>query len=102
MRLLIKRFPDLAKDVFDKCVTTNMHRQVPGQPDLPRSHDHRAKSVSADSPNLKIIMDYEFVDDTYSILTEVEREEDVAAEEREVWDDKGRLLPNSRPYSTSR
>ena len=69
---------------------------------LPRSHDHRAKSVSADSPNLKIIMDYEFVDDTYSILSEVEKEEDVVAEEREVWDDKGRLLPNSRPYSKSR
>ena len=93
VRLLIKRFPDLAKDVFDKCITTNLHS----------SENHKGKSVSADSPQLKITMDYEFLDDTYSVLSEVDLDDENggAGEENEVWDERGRLLSNAKPYDLS-
>ena len=90
VRLLIKRFPDLAKEVFDKCITTNLHN----------SENQKGKSVSADSPHLKITMDYEFLDDTYSIFSDVDME-DENGEERKVWNEKGGLVHNAQPYDLS-
>ena len=47
LRQLIKRFPELAKDVFDKCVTTNIHSS--------KLKNQKTKTVSPEDPNLKVI-----------------------------------------------
>ena len=63
-------------------------------------------------------MDYEFLDDTYSVLkdTSLNEEEDWGMEEnevllvkfelftayRQVWDDNNRLLNHANPYTKSR
>ena len=46
VRLLIKRFPDLAKDVFDKCITSNLHSS--------RVKKIKAKTVAPEDPHLKV------------------------------------------------
>ena len=46
VRLLIKRFPDLAKIVFDKCITSNLHSS--------RVKKIKAKTVAPEDPQLKV------------------------------------------------
>ena len=46
VRLLIKRFPDLAKDVFDKCITSNLHSS--------RVKKVKSKTVAPEDPQLKV------------------------------------------------
>jgi hypothetical protein len=46
----------------------------------------------------QITMDYEFLDDTYSVLREAGEENEL----EEVWDNNGRLLPHAKPYTSSR
>ena len=46
VRLLIKRFPDLAKAVFDKCISSNLHSA--------REKEIRSATVSPEDPNLKV------------------------------------------------
>ena len=47
LRQLIKRFPDLAKDVFDKCISTNIHSS--------NLNNQKTKTVSPEDPNLKVL-----------------------------------------------
>ena len=46
VRQLIKRFPDLAKDVFDKCISTNIHSS--------KLKNLKTKTVSPEDPHLKV------------------------------------------------
>ena len=74
IKQLIKRFPDLAKLAFDKCISTNLHSR--------KFKTGNTKTVAADSPDLEvenilfyfisqeriylqINMDYEFLDDFF-------------------------------------
>ena len=48
VRLLIKRFPDLAKVVFDKCITSNLHSS--------KVKKIRSKTVASEDPEFKVIL----------------------------------------------
>ena len=48
IRQLIKRFPDLAKNVFDKCISTNIHSS--------KLKNQKTQTVSPEDPNLKVTM----------------------------------------------
>lgn len=46
IKQLIKRFPDLAKLAFDKCISTNLHSR--------KFKTRNSKTVAADSPELEV------------------------------------------------
>ena len=46
VKQLIKRFPDLAKVAFDKCISTNLHSR--------KFRAGNSKTVAADSPELEV------------------------------------------------
>ena len=61
VKQLIRRFPDLAKLVLDKCITTNLHTtRVKNKNDTVG-----VNTVSPDNPDLQIDFDYEFLDDFF-------------------------------------
>ena len=91
VRLLIKRFPDLAELVFDKCSSNNLEES--------NARHHDGKTVDPSHPQLLVTMDYEFIDDTYCDPSE-EDETGGGGVDR-VWDEAGRLGQHARPYSRS-
>ena len=106
IRLLIKKFPDMARMVFDKCITTNMHSNAGNSNSNMGSSKTSNKTVSPDDANLVVTMDYELIDDAYSIFQNETDDDDsdtvsYIEELEEVWDENGKLLPSAKPYSNS-
>ena len=54
MRLLIKRYPDLAEMVFDNCITK-------------KKQNLETEIDPFSSPKYTLMMDYEFIDDAFYI-----------------------------------
>ena len=99
LRSLIRRFPDMAKLVFDRCIETNLHSNTKAIGE--------AKGVGSDDRSFAMTMDYELIDDAYCKFFEEQAEDEDAdnvsfvSELEEVWDDNGRLLPSTKPYSST-
>ena len=74
LRLLIKQFPDLAQQVFDKCMETNLQTSAiettgsgTGSVGGGGAKGQRI-TVSADDPQFRITFNYELLDDVYTHL----------------------------------
>jgi uncharacterized protein YodC (DUF2158 family) len=76
MRQLIRLFPELAKTVFDMCITTNLQTKTKQNHGDWNSED----SVTADNANLKITFNYELIDDSY-VVKKDDDDESVETEE---------------------
>ncbi|XP_071749523.1 transient receptor potential cation channel subfamily A member 1 homolog [Lepeophtheirus salmonis] len=102
LRLLIKQFPDLAKLVFDRCLTTNLqsHNII----EESKNNRHTFSASSSDDERFAITFNYELLDDTYIHLHNEMYDMDTSTKEGldEVWDDNGRLLSTTVPYCFSK
>ena len=72
LRLLIKQFPDLAQQVFDKCMETNLQTSAiegsGGGGSTGGGGGKQRITVSADDPQFRITFNYELLDDAYTYL----------------------------------
>ncbi len=60
LRLLIKQFPELATQAFDRCMITNL------QSDARQLNKQNVLRVTPDDPRFTVTMNYELLDDAYS------------------------------------
>ena len=71
LRLLIKQFPDLASQVFDKCMETNLQTSAIDSSSSASGSGGGSKqriTVSADDPQFRITFNYELLDDAYTYI----------------------------------
>ena len=70
LRLLIKQFPDLANQVFDKCMGTNLQTSaIDSSSSASGSGGSKQRiTVSADDPQFRITFNYELLDDAYTTM----------------------------------
>ncbi|KAH3729943.1 hypothetical protein DPMN_055921 [Dreissena polymorpha] len=81
MRKLIRKMPEVAELVFNRCMVHN--------------------KVSFESSNYEITFNYEFLDDLYSILAWGEKgTSDSGSTSGSLFDDEGHLTIKGRPYTT--
>ena len=70
LRLHIKQFPDLASQVFDKCMETNLQTSaIDSSSAASGSGGSKQRiTVSADDPQFRITFNYELLDDAYTYI----------------------------------
>ena len=101
MRLIIKLFPGLAKQVFDRCIETNL------QTETKQASMWKEDCVTADNEKFELSFNFELLDDTYVMRTE-EGDEIVDYPEDDLWqfddeyDDFGRVSPKAVTYTSSK
>ncbi|KAL4233751.1 hypothetical protein ACF0H5_008431 [Mactra antiquata] len=81
MRKMIRKMPDVAEEVFNRCMTDNKE--------------------SLESYNYQITFNYEFLDDLYSVLNWSEKgSSDSGSSSGSIYDDEDHLTSKARPYTT--
>ena len=117
LRLLIKQFPDLAKQVFDQCMSTNLQTSAVVNN---TGNTKQRTTVSGDDPQFRITFNYELLDDTYtlcssdesslnSVISSSGSDQDKGTNpfnvsrwaDGSIWDENNHLLPDSEAYADS-
>ncbi|XP_071078636.1 transient receptor potential cation channel subfamily A member 1 homolog [Haliotis cracherodii] len=84
MRKLIRKMPDVAERVFDRCLSYGAEK-------------------NPERPNYEITFNYEFLDDVYANWLDTKREsssDSGSSSDYGVFDEHGRVLPSAKPYAS--
>ena len=112
LRLLITQFPDLAKQIFDKCLSTNLRTSTISGAENSTHGEAKRSTVNADDENFKISFNYELLDDSYVFMSSddektVDEDDDSSLnnlvendvwKKGSIWDENGKLLPKVQTY----
>ena len=93
MRMLIRTFPILAEEVFDKCVFTKKSTRKGKKGEAPADENTEVKKTN------RLKMDYEFIDDTFN-LEPVSTKDQLRFQYCPV-DEKNDLTQYSKPYNSN-
>ncbi|XP_046346459.2 transient receptor potential cation channel subfamily A member 1 homolog isoform X2 [Haliotis rufescens] len=84
MRKLIRKMPDVAERVFDRCLSYGAEK-------------------NPERPDYEITFNYEFLDDVYANWLDTKRESSSdtgSSSDYGVFDEHGRVLPSAKPYAS--
>ncbi len=126
LRQLVKRYPDLTKMVFNKCMQTNLLKASKVKT---VDEERKETAVSPDDPNFSITFNYELLEDSYVLFNEDSLSDSMSLSSlstvsssetnasgfngdgvsgvrpwfgSEIWDENSHQLnPEAQPYSTS-